>query len=66
MKKGYDCDSDVNCIKLKLFEAVDDYLEELFVKGPTIKKQSAPIQKFEGGRIASIGIVYHLMQTKIT
>ena len=30
--KGYDCDNDAECIKLKLFETVDDYLEELFVK----------------------------------
>ncbi|MEZ4802808.1 MAG: hypothetical protein R2797_08535 [Gelidibacter sp.] len=37
-EKGYDCDTDVNCIKLKLFETVDDYLEEIFVKEAFHKK----------------------------
>lgn len=31
-EQGYNCDADVNSIKLKLFEIVDDYLEVLFVK----------------------------------
>lgn len=37
-EKGYDCDSDTNCIKLKLFETVDDFLETLFVKEAYHKK----------------------------
>jgi hypothetical protein len=38
IEKGYDCDDDTNCIKLKLFETVDDYLEELLVKEAFHKK----------------------------
>lgn len=36
--KGYDCDAETDCIKLKLFETIDDYLEELFVKEAFHKK----------------------------
>jgi len=31
-EQGYDCDADVHQLQLKLFQIVDDYLEELFVK----------------------------------
>src|SRR5690606_11687125 len=37
-EKGNDRDADVNCIKLKLFETIDDYLEDLFVKEAYHKK----------------------------
>lgn len=36
--KGYDCDAEANSIKLKLFETIDNYLEELFVKEAFHKK----------------------------
>lgn len=37
-EKGYDYDADVESIKLKLFETVDDFLEALFVKEAFHKK----------------------------
>ena len=37
-EKGYDCDADSDCIKLKLFETVDNHLESLFVKEAFHKK----------------------------
>ncbi|MCB0446669.1 MAG: hypothetical protein KDD03_04000, partial [Gelidibacter sp.] len=31
-EKGYNCDADAQSIKLKLFETIDNHLEDLFVK----------------------------------
>ncbi len=36
--KGYDCDEEADSLKLKLFETIDTYLEELFVKEAFHKK----------------------------